>query len=275
MVDVMFLLIINILCGISLALVGSLSFWKIKDWTGFYIPIVLFICGLIIGFLLMFAFYRLVTWMISYNKQYKRTSKFYGFITKIAADFILLIMNAKTTIVNKRKMPRSGRYLVVCNHLSSFDPIVIYKYFANKEIGIITKEENFKIPMVNRLMYRLFCLPIKKGDYLQSLDSMKKSALYIQNNVTSIGVFPEGKRSPDGTLQPFHEGVFNIAIKSQVPLVVMSLTNTNLIKHNSPWKKTHVRLKILNVMPFEEFQDWPAKKLSNHVFDMIQNDLKQ
>ena len=43
---------------------------------------------------------------------------------------------------------------------------------------------------------------------------------------TSVIIFPEGARSPDGTLQPFMKGGFTLAIKAEVPIVPITIDGT-------------------------------------------------
>jgi 1-acyl-sn-glycerol-3-phosphate acyltransferase len=42
----------------------------------------------------------------------------------------------------------------------------------------------------------------------------------------SVVIFPEGSRSPDGTIQPFKKGGFTLAIKSKVPIVPMAISGS-------------------------------------------------
>jgi 1-acyl-sn-glycerol-3-phosphate acyltransferase len=42
----------------------------------------------------------------------------------------------------------------------------------------------------------------------------------------SVLIFPEGSRSPDGSIQPFKKGGFTLAIKSQVPIVPVAIAGS-------------------------------------------------
>ena len=45
----------------------------------------------------------------------------------------------------------------------------------------------------------------------------------------SVVIFPEGSRSPDGTIQPFKKGGFSLAVKSKVPIVPVALSGSRKI----------------------------------------------
>ena len=65
----------------------------------------------------------------------------------------------------------------------------------------------------------------------------------------SIGVYPEGTRSKAKEMVPFHNAIFKIAQKAKVPLVVASVTGTEKIGHNMPWRHTDVYLNFCACIP--------------------------
>ena len=67
-----------------------------------------------------------------------------------------------------------------------------------------------------------------------------------------MAIYPEGTRAKDGEMLPFHAGSFKIATKSGAPLVITTVSNTNKIHRNAPFRKTEVRLHICEVISSEE-----------------------
>jgi len=65
--------------------------------------------------------------------------------------------------------------------------------------------------------------------------SMNEAAQKIRDGM-SVTVFPEGSRSPDGSIQPFKKGGFTLAIKSKVPIVPIAIDGSRDIMRriNSP-----------------------------------------
>jgi 1-acyl-sn-glycerol-3-phosphate acyltransferase len=57
---------------------------------------------------------------------------------------------------------------------------------------------------------------------------MKEAARKIQEGM-SLVIFPEGARSPNGSIQPFKKGGFTLAIKSRVPIIPVSITGSREI----------------------------------------------
>ena len=77
----------------------------------------------------------------------------------------------------------------------------------------------------------------------------------INDGIVSIGVYPEGTRSKDCRLLPFHNGVFLIAEKTKAPVVVMALRGTEQIHKRCVFRRTHVYLDVLDVITPGELEE--------------------
>lgn len=270
----MFIELFTLLCGIGLALAGSLGFWPVQSGLDFYIPIVLFFAGYLGGIVITWIFIDVSGRFLALNKEPKKISKFARFLLTNGMRYIDNHALCRVTINGKNKLPKNERFLFVQNHTSRFDPMVVNAYLPKYDIAFITKPGNYKIPLAKRLMPRLFYQAINREDRIQSLGVMKNSIDLISNNVTSIGVYPEGTRHADSVLGEFHEGVFNICLKAKCPLVVCTIKNANKIQKNFPFKITNVILDIVDVIPYEAMEEKTAKTLSDEVHELMEKNLK-
>ena len=84
------------------------------------------------------------------------------------------------------------------------------------------------------------------------MKSINSAAENIKNDLCSMAIYPVGTRARDGEMLPFHAGSFKIATKSEVPVVVTTVNNTNHVHKNAPWKRTEITLRICEVIPVEE-----------------------
>lgn len=265
-----------IFLGTVLAVVGSFTFWPITAFYQIYRPIVLFIGGYLFGVLLLWIYCDVVGRIINDKKKtYDTPSVFARNLLVRGITFINFHARIKVRVKGKEKIP-GGRFLLVANHKSKFDPMIITSLYGKKDIAFLTKQENMKIPLGGRLMHRCCFLPLDRSDKLQSLEQMKRAQSLIQRNVSSVGVFPEGTRTSEGVvLGDFHDGVFNIAIKAKCPVVVVTFKNTEKIHKNFPMHSTKVTLNIIGTIPYEEFQNKTAKQLSGEVRELMLNDLSK
>lgn len=238
----------------------------------YFAPILLLIAGYIIGFFVIFGVLYLYS-LIYHKDKYTSPKKAANFWLTQGEKFLLFHARVKIKVIENSPIPNE-RFLLVCNHRSNFDPMVISSVYGKLGLAFISKQSNFKIPIVGRLMRASAHLAIDREDRLKALETIKDATDLILNDRTSIAVFPEGTRNHDGILQPFHEGVYNIAIKGEAPIVIASLKGTERINKNFPWKKTVVTLKIITVMYPSDYQNMVAKTLSDYSRVLIDDSLR-
>ena len=80
-------------------------------------------------------------------------------------------------------------------------------------------------------------------------------------------VFPEGTRSPDGSVAPFREGAFRLAIElgvDVVPLAVAGTENT-LPKHSLVFKPATATVTVLPPVSVEGLTAADAPRLAERV----------
>ena len=176
--------------------------------------------------------------------------------------------------VSGADMLPEGRFFVVSNHRSAYDPICTVWALRHRPTAVITKPENIRIPMVGPMIYKANYLPIDREDPREAMKTINAAADLLKNDVVSVGIYPEGTRNkkPEEGLLPFHNGVFKIAQKAGAPLVVMTIRGTEKLKENYPWRHTDVYLDICRVMAPEEIKGSTAA-VSETVRKVMEEDL--
>lgn len=258
----MFLIIFILACTIALPIVGSLTFWPVQQWYDFYIPIVLLVAGFFGGIIIEFIVVGSISLFVGNKKEYTKPSKWAYFWLSQGIKCINYFSRVNCRVIGANKLPNK-KFVLVCNHRSNYDPMLIIEKFAIKKIAFISKESNFKIPMVGKFLRGSCYQAIIREDKTASLEVIKRCTDYVANDVMSIGVFPEGTRQRKEIIGPFHEGVFNIAIRAKAPLVICVLKNTEKIKGRAPFRKTKVILKVIGVIDEEELENHTAKSISD------------
>ncbi|HJW71763.1 MAG TPA: lysophospholipid acyltransferase family protein [Geothrix sp.] len=116
--------------------------------------------------------------------------------------------------LHREFLPESGGAMIVANHVSYLDPAAIGAAFR-KPIYYLARKTLFK-GFLGWLLPRIQVLPVDlgKGD----LASMKR-ILGLLKQGERVLLFPEGTRSPDGTLQEAEAGIGFIIAKAEVPVV--------------------------------------------------------
>jgi len=232
-----------------------------------------------LGSLLTLAlFFFLVLWLscafVDIEKPQEKDSKFHRFMVGNTAQLVLRILRMRMHTRGLEQMPKDGRFLLVCNHINDLDPVVLLAYFKKKQLAFISKRENADMFIVGKIMHKIQCQRINRENDREALRTIINCIKIIQEDKASIAVFPEGYTSMDGLLHPFRSGVFKIALKTNVPIVVCTVQNTNKPFHNIlRLKATDVHLHLLNVIRPEDYAGKTATEIGDLVHKMMADDL--
>ena len=130
------------------------------------------------------------------------------------------------------------------NHQSALDIPSLY-VGLHFQFRIMAKKELFRYPFMGWHLKRSGQIPIERENARASLKSLVRASETVRGGMPLL-VFPEGGRTPDGTIKPFLGGAFYVAIKAGVPVVPMALVGTyEALPMNSYVLRSHkVRLII-------------------------------
>ena len=206
------------------------------------------------------------------DKEYDRDSKYFRFLLNNSTAIAVWLLRIHINVTGKEKLPE-GRFLLVCNHRSKFDPILTWHVFAKENLSFISKPENFKIPVYGRIIHRCCFLPIDRENPRKAVKTINRAVKLIEDDVASVAVYPEGTRNYGEGLLPFHTAVFKIAQKANVPIVVMTVQGTYDIQKNFPWHKSHVEMHIAQVLSAEEIKGKKTAELGDTIADIMLKDL--
>lgn len=206
-------------------------------------------------------FLVILSLFVDFNKPNEKFSRFYNAVVSFTMKIALSACNVKVKVEGTEKIPK-GRFVLIQNHRAMFDPIVSLAFLGKYEIGFITKPENFKLPIINKFMYRICCIPIDRESARNAVKSINEAAENVSKNVCSMGIYPEGTRNNSKGMLPFHAGSFKIATKSGAPIVVSTVEGTDLVRKNAPFKRTVINLRICEVFSSEEVLSSTTGELS-------------
>ncbi len=119
-------------------------------------------------------------------------------------------------IAGRHHLPKAGSFILACNHVSFFDPPAIGRHVP-REIAYFARKSLFKPGLIGRILNTVNAIPVER-DGAPDVQAVKR-VLQALREGRGVLFFPEGTRSPDGTLQPALPGLAMIACKSAVPVV--------------------------------------------------------
>ena len=211
---------------------------------------------------------------VDMSKPQEEDSRFFRRLMHPYIEALISIVGIRLHTQGLEKVPTDGRFLLVCNHLFIADPGVLLHCFKNSQLAFVTKQENESVFLVGKIMHKILCQPIDRDNDRAALKTILKCIQLLKEDKVSVCVFPEGYTSKDGKLHHFRNGVFKIAQKANVPIVVCTLQNTRQIfKNMAKLKHTDVPVHLVEVIPAEELKGLTTVQIGERVYEAMISDL--
>ena len=132
-----------------------------------------------------------------------------------AVDTIFARVYHHLEIVRPARLPRRGAGILVCNHVSSVDPLLLQSASPQRLCIWMMAKEYMDLPALGPIFRTLGVIPVDRGG--RDTSSLR-AALRSLKEGRILGVFPEGKIATTADLLPFHTGAALMAIKANVPV---------------------------------------------------------
>ena len=168
-------------------------------------------------------------------------------------------------VVGREKVRPDEAYVMVANHLSLLDILVLFRLFTH--FKWVSKIENFRIPCIGWNMRLNRYIPLRRGDRRSVLAMIRRSLETLAEG-SSVMLFPEGTRSPSGRMRAFKPGAFEIALQAKRPVLPIAVEGTAraLPKRGFVLQGRHpIRVTILDPLPYELFAGQDAQEVSERV----------
>ncbi|MDK3161864.1 MFS transporter, partial [Kamptonema cortianum] len=138
-------------------------------------------------------------------------------ILRVAATAVLALFYRVTTRGEER-VPKTGGVLLVCNHVSYVDAIIL-QLGCPRVVRFIAYEDFFKIPVLGFFLRLFKTIPISTR---HAKDAIRIAAERLQQG-EAVCIFPEGELTRTGKMHGFRKGFELIARKAGAPVVPVHL----------------------------------------------------
>ncbi|NDG26985.1 MAG: hypothetical protein EB120_07415 [Proteobacteria bacterium] len=128
-------------------------------------------------------------------------------------------------ITGREHIPKEGAAVLVCNHVSFVDWMIVAAAIK-RPVRFVMDHHFMKGFLIKRLMTRAKVIPIAPGWENPSVleEAFKSIAMELAQGEI-ICIFPEGKITKDGTMNPFKPGIERIVRETPVPVIPMAILN--------------------------------------------------
>lgn len=124
-------------------------------------------------------------------------------------------------------LPRTGPVLLVCNHVSVADPIVLMAAARPRRTSMMAKSELFAKPLFGWYLRCVRAFPVRRG---RGDVAAVRHALRLLEAGDCVVVFPEGKVSRSGIMRRGHPGAGMLALRSGATVVPVVSWDTQLFR---------------------------------------------
>jgi 1-acyl-sn-glycerol-3-phosphate acyltransferase len=168
------------------------------------------------------------------------------FLMRFVAWMLTHLLYRAKVIGIDDNVPDEGPALVVCNHVSYTDPLVLMGAIP-RPTRFVMYHKIFKTPGLSWLFRNARAIPIANRHEDAAL--MEAAFAEVDKALAEgeiVGIFPEGKLSTDGEIHEFKAGVERILKARPVPVVPMALRGmwaSVFSKQNARWGRLPKRLR--------------------------------
>lgn len=145
-------------------------------------------------------------------------------IARLWAKIILIGMGFHYKIEREQEMEKGKSYMLVANHTSMTD-IMLMLVVSKNPFVFVGKKELAKIPIFG-FFYKRTSILVDRGSSKSRFEVFKR-AQHRLNQGLSICIFPEGGVPEDQSilLDEFKDGAFRLAIEHEIPIVPMTFAD--------------------------------------------------
>jgi 1-acyl-sn-glycerol-3-phosphate acyltransferase len=175
---------------------------------------------------------------------FDRRSRCYMPIVRTWARLVIWASRNPVSIEGLEQLDPSRPAIYMTNHQSYFDVICLAALLP-VSVRFLAKRILIYVPVLGQAMWASGHIIVAREDRKQSFQALDRAAAKIARG-TSVLVFMEGTRSPDGRLGPFKKGGFVLGIKARVPIIPISISGTRPMmgKGSFGFTRTRVRMTV-------------------------------
>ncbi|MBI2987439.1 MAG: 1-acyl-sn-glycerol-3-phosphate acyltransferase [Deltaproteobacteria bacterium] len=167
----------------------------------------------------------------------------------------------------------TGRqYIFMANHQSNIDIPVLVQSLSDFQLRWVAKRELLFVPLFGWAMWASKHIVVDRSNRAKAMASLRKARERIEGGI-SVVVFPEGTRSFDGQLLPFKRGGFVLAVKTQTPIVPITINGSGAILPRGDWriKGGEIEVIVSEPVPLERYHAGNSRGLLSRVRTIMES----
>lgn len=195
-------------------------------------------------------------------------------ITRLWTRMILAVGGVAVKVSGLSQLDPKQQYVFMVNHQSHIDIPVLVQSLSAFQLRWIAKRELIWVPFFGWAIWAAKHIMVNRSDRFDALGGFKKAQERMKGGI-SLVFFPEGTRSNDGNLLPFKRGGLLLAVKTQTPIVPITISGSRAILPKGDWRIRGGQIEVTVGAPLSvENQPGTLRALSLRVQELVENNLQ-
>ncbi|GAB4107972.1 MAG: lysophospholipid acyltransferase family protein [Phycisphaeraceae bacterium] len=167
--------------------------------------------------------------------------------------YVLFVPLYRYRAFGVRNIPRTGPVLLVSNHQSYLDPIIVGLGCSHRQFAALARSTLFdNHPLFAWLIRMLNAIPVRQGE--SDVKAMRRCIEELEKGQALL-IFPEGSRTPTGEVQPFETGTMLLIKRAMPPIVPVAIEGAYDVWKRGTRPKLTGRIAVMYGKPI------PAKRV--------------
>lgn len=197
----------------------------------------------------------------------QKTGSYIGGV--IWARINTILTPAIVRVHGKKNIDKRQSYIIVANHLSTYDIFALYGWLGI-DFKWVMKKEIKKYPGVgfgSRAVGHIFIDRSSSKEAIKTINDARRKIV----NGTSVIFFPEGTRSKTRELLPFKKGAFRLAFDLNLPILPITINGTDKVFPTGTFNLFPGKIDIIVHEPIDikQYQEGNILQLMNDTRDKI------
>lgn len=197
-------------------------------------------------------------WLLTGSKQEGR-----NFAISMFGDIATALVGMKMNVRGEEHLWRSKPAVIIFNHQSNADGLVLFK-LLRRDAAAVGKKELSEMPVAGQILDFLGMVPIDRSNRDAAIKAIAPLADIMHKERRNIVIAPEGTRSHSTVPGPFKKGAFRIAMQAKVPIIPIVIHNSSDVqpKGERLFRPATVEVDVLEPI---DVSDWELNELQDRI----------
>jgi len=185
---------------------------------------------------------------------------------------VLKVGGIRVKVQGLERLDPKGHYIFIANHQSYIDIPTLVQALPPFQLRWIAKKELLWVPLFGWALWSAKHIIVDRSNLSKVTSSLRKAEQRIRAGA-SVVIFPEGTRSSGGELRPFKRGGFVLAIKTQTPIVPVTIGGSGTILPRGDWRirKGEIEVFVSEPVRVDQYRAGNVKSLLTRVRDEVES----